>query len=424
MLDEDKNRLLTRIGAGTPMGDLLRRYWQPVAGAAEFDKAPIKPVRLFGEDLVLYKDLGGRYGLVDRHCRHRRADLSYGWVESCGIRCNYHGWLYAEDGRCLAQPYEDTAHPDARLKDQVRLKAYPVRELAGLLWAYLGPTPAPELPVWSAFRWTNGFVEVVLSEIPCNWMQAQENSCDPVHFEWMHDNWNIRRAGGSGPYAPKHLKVDFEEFEFGLLYKRIREGQSEADPLWTVGRVCLWPNGFYLGEHFEWRVPIDDENTLSVGWFFTRVPKGREPYVQNRIPTWHSPLRDQAGNWIMTHTMNQDFAAWVGQGAIADRTREYLGNSDRGIAMLRRLLQNDLAAVAAGRDPKGIIRDPERAKLVELPNVYGAASTNGVPIEDWPKHPVLRRRLNFFPWQAGQPDGVWTAYAAAMGFDESQRREP
>jgi 5,5'-dehydrodivanillate O-demethylase len=406
------------------MGDLLRRYWQPVAGAAEFDKAPIKPIRLFGEDLVLYKDLGGRYGLVDRHCRHRRADLSYGWVESCGLRCNYHGWLYAEDGRCLEQPYEDTAHPEARLKDQVRLKAYPVRELAGLLWAYLGPAPAPELPVWSAFTWTNGFVEVVLSEVPCNWLQAQENSCDPVHFEWMHDNWNLRRAGASGPYAPKHLRVDFDEFEFGLLYKRIREGQSEADPLWTMGRVCLWPNGFYLGEHFEWRVPIDDENTLSVAWFFTRVPKGHEPYVQNRIPTWHSPLRDRHGNWIMSHTMNQDFAAWVGQGAIADRTREYLGNGDRGIAMLRRLLQADLAAVAAGRDPKGIIRDPERAKLVELPNVYGAASTDGVPIEDWPKHPVLRRRLNFFPWQAGQPDDVWRAYAAAMGFDESQRREP
>jgi 5,5'-dehydrodivanillate O-demethylase len=424
MLDEEKNRLLTRVGPGTPMGDLLRRYWQPIAGAAEFDKAPIKRVRLFGEDLVLYKDLGGRYGLVDRQCRHRRADLSYGWVEACGIRCNYHGWLYAEDGRCLEQPYEDTAHPEARLKDQVRIKAYPVKELAGLLWTYMGPQPAPELPVWSTFTWSNGFVEVVLSEVPCNWLQAQENSCDPVHFEWMHDNWNVRRSGALGPYAPKHLKLDFEEFEFGLLYKRVREGQSDGDPLWTVGRVCLWPNGFYLGEHFEWRVPIDDETMLSVGWFYTRVPKGREPYVQNRIPTWHSPLRDQAGNWIVTHTMNQDFLAWTGQGAIADRTREYLGSSDRGIAMMRRMLLNDLTAIAAGRDPKGLIRDAERAKRIDLPNVYGATSVDGVPIEDWPKHPVLRRRLNFFPWQAGQPDEVWKAYAAAMGFDEGQRREP
>ena len=424
MLNEEKNRLLTRVGPGTKMGDLLRRYWQPIAGAAEFDKTPIKRIRLFGEDLVLYKDLGGRYGLIDRQCRHRRADLSYGWVEQCGLRCNYHGWLYAEDGRCLEQPYEDTAHPEARLKDQVRIKAYPVKELAGLLWTYMGPLPAPELPVWSTFTWANGFVEVVLAEVPCNWLQAQENSCDPVHFEWMHDNWSVRRSGALGPYAPRHLKVDFDEFEFGLLYKRVREGQKDGDPLWTVGRVCLWPNSFYLGEHFEWRVPIDDENMLSVGWFYTRVPKGREPYVQNRIPTWHSPLRDAAGNWIVTHTMNQDFLAWVGQGTIADRTREYLGTSDGGIAMMRRMLLSDLAAIEAGRDPRGLIRDPERAKRVELPNVYGAASVDGVRIEDWPQHPVLRRRMHFFPWQAGQPDEVWTAYAAAMGFDEGQRREP
>ncbi len=424
MLDEEKNRLLTRIGPGTPMGDLLRRHWQPIAGAAEFDRTPIKPIRLFGENLVLYKDLGGRYGLVDRQCCHRRADLSYGWVETCGIRCNYHGWLYGEDGRCLQQPYEDTAHPEARLKDEVRIKAYPVRELAGLLWAYLGPLPAPELPVWSAFTWQNGFVEIVLSEVPCNWLQCQENSIDPVHFEWMHDNWNVRRTGALGPYAPKHLKVDFEEFEYGLTYKRVREGQKDGDPLWTVGRVCLWPNGFYLGQHFEWRVPIDDENTLSIGWFFTRVPKGREPYVQNHIPTWHGPIRDPAGNWITSHTMNQDFVAWVGQGAIADRSKEYLGSSDRGIAMLRRLLFNDLAAIAAGRDPKGIIRDAAVARCVELPNVYDTDTLNGVPIEDWSKHPLLRRRLKFFPWQAGQPDEVWKAYAAAMGFDESPRAEP
>jgi 5,5'-dehydrodivanillate O-demethylase len=96
--------LLTQTGAGTPMGDLLRRYWWPIAGSSEFDRPGTKPVRLLGEDLVLYKDLGGRWGLIDRHCRHRRADLSYGYVEARGLRCNYHGWLYDEAGRCLAQP--------------------------------------------------------------------------------------------------------------------------------------------------------------------------------------------------------------------------------------------------------------------------------------------------------------------------------
>src|SRR4051812_17697718 len=126
MLSAERNRQLTQVGPGTPMGELLRRYWMPVAGATEFDSATIKAVRLLGEDLVLYKDLGGRFGLVARQCCHRRADLSYGFVESCGIRCNYHGWLYDEQGRCIEQPYEDVAHPEVRLKDQVKLTAYPV----------------------------------------------------------------------------------------------------------------------------------------------------------------------------------------------------------------------------------------------------------------------------------------------------------
>ena len=115
----DRWAVLSQTGAGTPMGELLRRYWWPVGGASEFAEPGTKPVRLLGEDLVLYKDLGGRYGLLDRHCRHRRADLSYGYVEGCGLRCNYHGWLYGADGSCLAQPYEDMAHPEARLKDEI-----------------------------------------------------------------------------------------------------------------------------------------------------------------------------------------------------------------------------------------------------------------------------------------------------------------
>ena len=237
--------VLTRTGAGTPMGDLLRRYWWPIAGASELDSPGTLPVRLMGEDLVLYKDLGGKYGLLDRHCRHRRADLSYGYVEKCGLRCNYHGWLYDADGSCLAQPYEDMAHPEARLRDEVRIKAYPVEELGGLLWAYLGPEPRPLVPEWEFFSWKNGFRQIVKAEIPCNWFQCQENSIDPVHFEWTHSNWSVRLAGAVGPYTPRHVKVDFSEFEYGFQYKRIRTDTSDKDRLWTVGRVCLWPNGLF-----------------------------------------------------------------------------------------------------------------------------------------------------------------------------------
>src|SRR6185437_2303141 len=203
MLDAARNQALTEVGPGTPMGELMRRHWHPIAAVKELEDNPVKAVRLLGEDLVLYRDRGGKYGLVDRHCAHRSADLSYGLVENCGLRCNYHGWLFDNDGKCLEQPYEDTVAPEVRYRDKVTIKAYPVEAKAGLLWAYLGPAPAPLVPTWEPFTWKNGFTQIVFSEVPCNSLQCQENSIDPVHFEWMHDNWSIRQNGKDGPYASK-----------------------------------------------------------------------------------------------------------------------------------------------------------------------------------------------------------------------------
>ena len=423
MLSEDKNQQLTQVGPGTPMGEVLRRHWHPIAGIDELERNAVKAVRLMGEDLVLFKDLSGQYGLVDRQCAHRRADLSYGFVEANGIRCNYHGWQYDAHGQCVAQPYEEQVDPQARLKCKVRIKAYKVQALAGLLWAYLGPLPAPELPDWAPFHWPNGFVQAVFAEVPCNWLQTQENSIDPVHFEWMHANWSrhlrgtLRGAAGpeSDGYAPTHLKLAFEEFEHGFLYKRITADTDERHPLWTIGRVCLWPNGFFLGDHFEWRVPVDDENTLSVTWSFIRVPREAEPYTPTSIPTWVSPIRDTDGRWLTSHVINQDIVAWVGQGRIADRTRENLGASDRGIAMLRRQLFEDMAAVQAGRDPKGVLRDPERNQRMELPSDSRDFFLNGLPLADYQRHPKWARLLNHFIFHAGQPAWVQQAHEQATG---------
>jgi 5,5'-dehydrodivanillate O-demethylase oxygenase subunit len=414
VLTAARNEMLTRVGPGTPMGELLRRYWFPVAGASELEQAPIKPVRLLGEDLVLYRDLSGRFGLVDRHCPHRRADLLYGWVEATGIRCSYHGWLMDHDGRCLEQPYEDVANPNPRAKERCATTAYPVRELAGLLWVYMGPLPAPELPVFDPFTWPNGFREIVLADIPCNFLQCQENSIDPVHFEWMHDNWS-RRLAGSDSATARHLKIKFEEFEHGFVYKRVREGQSEGDRNWTIGRVALWPIGFFLGSHFEWRVPVDDENTLSVAWFFVRVPKGREPFVQTTVPTWTSPIKDQDGRWISSHVINQDIVAWVGQGRIADRTKENLRSSDVGITMMRQRFFEEIEAVAAGRDPKGVIRNPNVAALIELPNMTRDINTEGITLAEFEKYPVLHQRLKEFRHHYGQPPEIRRAFLEAMG---------
>jgi 5,5'-dehydrodivanillate O-demethylase len=418
MLEGATNDTLSAVGTGTPMGELMRRYWHPIAAVGELDDQPTKPIRLMGEDLVLYKDLSGDYGLIDRHCPHRRADLSYGYVEAEGLRCNYHGWLFGGDGRCLGQPFEDTADPDSRFKDKVRITAYPVEAKAGLLWAYLGPEPAPLVPTWEPFLWENGFVQIVMSEIPCNWFQCQENSIDPVHFEWMHANWRVRLAGETGPYAPTHLKVAFEEFDYGITYKRVRADTDENNPLWTVGRNCLWPNALFTGDHFEWRVPVDDDTTLSVGWFFNAVPLDKRPFRQNRIPYWHGPIKDaETGRWITSHVMNQDFVAWVGQGTQADRTQEHLGRSDRGVIMMRKRFLDDLERIGRGEDPKAVVRDEAVNRRIELPifdRDYLIDGPTRAEAED-PNHPRANSTLRFV-FQAGQPKEIRAAYVEAMGF--------
>ena len=415
MLTPAQNERLVRVGPGTPMGHLLRRYWMPIAGQSEFDQTSTKPIRLMGEDLVLYKDLRGTYGLVQRQCPHRRADLSFGMVEDHGLRCSYHGWQFNHHGACIHQPFEDTAHPLRDAKARVKLTAYPVQAKGGMLWAYMGPQPAPLLPDWEAFSWDNGFTQVVLSEVPCNWFQCQENSIDPVHFEWMHENWGNRQRTGEVRFGATHLKLDFKEFEFGFTYHRVKQDTSEDDQAWTVGRVCLWPNGFFLGEHFEWRVPIDDENTLSVTWKYTRVPREREPYVQTSIPTWWGPVKDEHGCWIDTHVMNQDFLAWVGQGRIADRSRENLSASDRGIVAMRRRFLEEMDTVAQGGEPKAILRDPSCNVRLPLPMVYGDQITQSRTQAEILAHPTLKQFYTSYIFQAGQPATVRDMASQALG---------
>jgi 5,5'-dehydrodivanillate O-demethylase oxygenase subunit len=414
----EENRRLSSVGAGTPVGTLLRRYWHPVAASAELEDTPVKPIRLLGEDLVLYRDRRGTYGLLGRHCPHRRADLSYGWVEDAGLRCSYHGWLFDEAGGCREQPFEDTADPGSRFRASIRQPAYQVEARAGMLWAYLGPSPAPVVPNWEPFTWTNGFVQVVTSEVPCNWLQAQDNSIDPVHFEWLHENWRERMAGEDANRAPRHQKIAFDEFDDGFTYKRVREGADETGELWRVGRVCLWPNAVFTGNHFEWRVPVDDETTLSIGWFFEPVPTDRRPYRQERVPYWTSPVRDEAtGRWVTSHIMNQDFVAWVGQGVLSDREEEHLGRSDRGVALMRRWLSEQADVVARGEDPKGLRRDPLANDCVPLPIVGRQRLREGPTRSEFLEElaQVTKAYGGPFRYLAGQPQEVADEYDGVMG---------
>ena len=419
MLSAEKNKALTEVGPGTPMGGMLRRYWHPVAGVSEFDTKAIKSIRLFGEDLVLFKALNGQYGLVSSRCAHRGSNLAFGFVEEDGIRCSYHGWRYNLQGECSQRPFEETVAPNATRLRSAKLDGYPVREKAGMLWAYMGPLPAPELPDWETFSWPNSFAQVVIAEVPCNWLQCQENTVDPVHFEWMHNNASQRRAGDFGEFGPKSLDLQVEDFEYGLISRRFREGTDKSTPLWSVGRAILWPNGWYFGHHFEWKVPVDDTHTLFITWSVLHVPTECEPYVQAQIPTWYAPIKDAAGEWILSHVGNQDVVAWISQGPIADRTRESLGASDRGVVMLRRRLLEDLAAVEEGRDPRGLIRDPARNVRVELPCIAREDLMKGLPREEMLAHPVMGPYLREFYSMAGQPAAIREAFEAAMSVRQS-----
>ncbi len=417
----EENELLTRVGRGAPMGELLRRYWHPIAAVTEFDDRSTKPVRLMGEDLVLYRDRSGTYGLIELHCAHRRADLSYGFVEECGLRCTYHGWAFDEKGNCISQPFDDLMHENRRFRDSIKIRAYPVRELAGLLFAYLGPNPVPELPNWELFTYEDGFRQIVLAPVACNWLQCAENNIDPVHFEWLHNNWSLEQSGKIGERAPRHLRIGIDDWEFGFGYKRILENTDETSPLWTQPRLHMMPNLFSPGgTHFEYRVPVDDENTLSVVWSYEPVPSEQRPFVQERIPYWYANITDPVtGRWISTHVINQDTIAWIGQGTIADRENEHLAVSDLGVRKFRQQLHSDLQAVGEGRDPMGVVRDPDRGVIL-WPDDRRNVLTRGLPKEEWLARreqfsSPLRDPDDYFAFYAGQPEEVRKAYREAMG---------
>src|SRR5581483_7846994 len=184
MLSKEENDLLTRVGPGTAMGDLLRRYWQPAALSEELPHggAPL-PIRLLGDALVLFRDDDGRPGLLGIHCSHRGADLSYGRLEDGGIRCIYHGWLYDRSGRCLEQPGEPSG---STFHERIRQTAYPCREVGGVILAYLGPSEPPQVPAYEFLTAPadHRFANKLLSE--CNFLQGNEGNLDQAHVSFLH----------------------------------------------------------------------------------------------------------------------------------------------------------------------------------------------------------------------------------------------
>lgn len=420
MVTAEQNRRMTEVGPGTPMGGLLRRYWHPVAAEDELPVGAQRPITLLGEELVLYRMPSGDYGLVERHCPHRRADFANGYVEDGGIRCSYHGWKFDSTGQCVDQPFEEVSGA-TRFRDRVGARSYRAAGRFGLVWAYLGPDPAPVIPTWEPFLAENCFAQIVFHEVPCNWLQCQENSIDPVHFEWLHANWIPGHANDADGYGPSHIRLGFDEWEFGFAYRRIHEGEDETSDAWATGRLCIMPN-LFAPLHFEWRVPIDDHRTLSVVWAADPVSEERAPFRQDLIPSWWGRMHDDDGTPLTTHVLHQDTISWVGQGTIADRTREHLGRSDRGVQMFRNRLVVDMEAVERGEDPSGLVRDPEENECIAWP--HGLRRFYDAPVTTEQVRgrlaaiaravPSLPAGERFF-LIAGQPDDVREQWDYAMG---------
>jgi 5,5'-dehydrodivanillate O-demethylase len=377
MLTRELNQRLTQVGPGTPMGELLRRYWYPVAASSQLGQVPIQR-RLLGEDLVIYRTGNGDLACIEAQCPHRRASLRYAIVEDDGIRCGYHGWLFDKSGQCIDQPAEPAT---STFKSRVRAVTYKAEELGGLIFVYMGPDtpehPAPLLPRFDLFVWDNCLRDVGHATLPMNWLQVMENSVDPHHVEWLHGHYmNFVRGITGGNQAQvlmrKHEKIAFDVFDYGIIKRRVLEGMTEEDDDWKVGHPLVFPAMLRVGGgghyQFQIRVPVDDDTT-SHFWYDVYKPSGDNYTVppQENIPLFEVPFQDENGDFIVDFVDGQDIMAWASQGPIADRSNEHLGKSDLGVIMLRRLFQEQLEKVEEGEDPLGVVRDPAQNDCITLP---------------------------------------------------------
>lgn len=361
---------MTEVGPGTPMGELLRRYWHPIGLSGDATATP-KKVRVLGEDLILFRNLSGQPGLLYPHCMHRGTSLFYGKVDDTGIRCCYHGWKFDATGHCLDQPCEPGG---GRFKDKVRQPWYPLQEHYGLIWAYMGPPDKkPVLPTYECLEQLNEgeFLEADDNSIggggprviPCNWMQHYENLVDPFHVVILHSSFSGTQFVEEMAVMPE---VTWENTELGvrtISMRQLPDGRafkriSEAG-LPTL-RVIPSPKIGRMGrvESIGWILPIDDHS-----FRIFVVGRVREPGELSRMRTrmngklWEEMSEEE-------HQMfPNDVEAMVSQGLIAHHSEEHLATSDRGIVMLRRMLLKQLDIVAAGGDPAGVHFDADAAPV-------------------------------------------------------------
>ena len=393
MLTQEMNDRLARVGPGTPGGELFRRYWVPFLPAAKLDEDPVQSVRLLGENLTCYRDKSGNVGLIGQRCLHRAVDLRWGIPDENGLRCPYHGWLYNAEGVCVEAPLE--ARPDM-FKDRLKLPGYPVKEMGGLLFAYMGPEPAPLLPPWDLFVWPNAVRQIGYAVLNANWLQCQENTGDPTHGIYLHGHlmkYTLEKMGAvdrlerfkndqfmRAAVGIADLYVHPTEYgmEKGVVYSK--ELGADEDKR-TRHSTVIFP--FYTEQNaagapwseFQIRVPIDDEHTYHINYSCYAAPPGVEAPRQDVIPYYEVPIWDADGKPVLDCILNQDFIGWWSQGGLTDRSAENLGRTDIPVVFLRRQLDENIKIVEDGGEPMNVFRDP--AAMGEI--LFGG----GAPAEMW-----------------------------------------
>ena len=359
-LEEDVE--LTHVGPGTPCGEFMRRFWLPVAMTAQFEgkQSPV-PIRILGEDLVVFRDLSGRIGLLHKHCAHRRASLEFGRVREKGVVCCYHGWLFDIDGTILETPGE----PDSDICSKICQGAYPTKEFKGLVFAYMGPPDKmPEFPIIDCMTEPGHDLVPYSIHSPCNWLQESENSVDPFHSVFLHGRINGPQFPGLEHFVELPVAVYHRRPE-GIVYSHARRIDdlvmirfhdhfmpSLAQNGGMFQKLTV-PKVFGRMSLTKWVVPVDNTNSRKFGW----------RHFNDRDEVLRAGNRDEVG-WEKVDFYGQtahrsheemlanpgDWEAWSSQGAINVHKREYLGKTDEGVALLRSKLRRDIRDVAAGKD--------------------------------------------------------------------------
>jgi phenylpropionate dioxygenase-like ring-hydroxylating dioxygenase large terminal subunit len=354
---------LTHVGPGTPGGEYLRRFWQPVCFSDELRDLPYR-VKILGEDLVAFRDKSGAAGLLELHCPHRGTSLEFGLIGDRGIRCCYHGWLFGVDGRILETPGEPG---DSTLKDRLFHGAYPLQEVNGIVFAYMGPPEKqPPFPVYDSFirpGWR--MIPGRKYFYPCNWLQIMENTMDPAHTAFLHTIISGAMFTEEFGVLPE---LDFIETAIGMFYIGTRR---VGDNVWArmVEAVLpnwqqvapIWENGRH--EHpfsgpmmSRWNVPLDDTNTMFIEFRHVCETEGVTPewWADRNIML---PGQVAADSYEAAQFRPGDYESQVSQRPIAIHGLEHLGATDRGVSMFRNLLRRGIRAVQAGDDPAGLCRD-------------------------------------------------------------------